>query len=144
MGRPSKSEARCKMCKASVDTRRGTAIISREDHAGRGRRINRGLLSRPEAVDRPAVVKVVRQRAVDLPCKSIVKGEIGPDLPGILGVEVVFLSSSINEAAAALTITIRDSQQEVGSRIASRKLTAGAKREITVILEEKWIGHMEA
>src|SRR5579872_5385626 len=46
------------------------------------------------------------------------------DLPLVLEIQVVLVGSGINHTSGALTIRIRDAQQEIGTRIAGRKCAA--------------------
>src|SRR5579859_2670422 len=141
---PGNTEARSKMGEAGIDTRRGAAIISGENQSHRSGRIDSRLLARAEAVNGAALIEVIGEWAVDLPGQYIIDREVGSGLPGILGIEIVFLGDSVNKAAAALEITVGDAQQEVGTRIAGRKLTARVEAKVTVIIEEKRIGDVEA
>src|SRR5271169_4146989 len=123
------------MREACVDTGRRAAIVPGEDQARRSCRIDSGLFAWPEAIDGPAVVVVVRKRTINLPREPVVHGQIGFNLPGILGVQVVLLRARVDEAAAALSVAVGNSQQEVGSRVAGGEHSTCAKAVRTVIFE---------
>src|SRR5690349_15138051 len=79
------------------------------------------------------MIEVICRRRINLPPQPVVQCEIGGCFPGILGIGIEALGASINKAAAALSITIWNSQQEIRAGVARGKQTCAVVREAAVV-----------